>query len=181
MKKIFRSTSLILLLSLSYVVTQAQDRQQVQDVSRDKFESRDKAERNTAPFNPLFFKNKQAQHIAVKFQVLEGGRLRPVSAQVRAGKMPHRFSGGKTVVSYRDEQGKELGRFSMHDPTMARSYEGNEGNIRYLPPGSTFELALPYLRNIFRLEISGLGPQLSSQGFELGNIIKEALEKERKE
>lgn len=148
-------------------------------VMRDqKFASnRKKVEKNTPPFDPAYFKQADRKHLAIFFDIKDGRLVlsdRP--AQVRPARMPYRSpTAGNVDVVYRDAGGKQIGRYAIYDPVVARSCdvdEGRKGAIKRLQKG-TVEILVPYDPKISTVEIAPKGGKFTS--FEVSARIKAGL------
>lgn len=90
---------------------------------------RQEVENKTPAFNPAYFKDVDRRHLAIVFDVVDG-KLRPdpQPAQQRPGSMPYRTAtAGNVLIIYKDALGKELGRYAVEDPVLARSCDFEEG------------------------------------------------------
>jgi len=142
-------------------------------------EERTKVETKTPAFNPEYFKDKNRQHIAVFFDIVNKKlQISSQPVQVRPGKMPYRpKAGGAVTVVYKDSEGKELGRYSTADPMLARScdLEAGKGKHEKLIEKGAIEILLPYDTRIATLEITGADKKPRS--FPISQKIKEGLRK----
>lgn len=154
---------------------------QVNLKKQEALENRDKAEQKTRPFNPAYFNNQQAKHIALIFKVNDNQELEPARGQVRSSNMPHRStSSGQVTISYLDQEGKLLGKYSMYDPLLVRSFEGKEPNLQPPPPGTLVEILVPYQPNIARLNIlTWVDKEQKQVTLDVRKIVIEAIEKDR--
>ncbi|NIP23807.1 MAG: hypothetical protein GWN67_01280 [Phycisphaerae bacterium] len=148
-------------------------------VMRDqKFASnRKKVEKNTPPFDPAYFRQADRKHLAIFFEVKDGRLVlsdRP--AQVRPARMPYRSpTTGDVVVVYRDAGGKQIGRYAISDPVVARSCDvdkGRKGAVARLQKG-TVEILVPYDPEISTVEIAPKEGKFTS--FKVGARIKSGL------
>jgi hypothetical protein len=137
--------------------------------------------KHTPAFDPSYFKEPQRKHLAVFFDVREG-ELAPSkrAAQVRPGRMPHRSeTAGNVIVVYRGVDGKELGRYAVEDPALARSCDfdrSRTGAVKPIPKG-TVEILLPYDPRIGTVEISRVGGKPRS--FDIRPQIAEGLREQK--
>jgi hypothetical protein len=119
------------------------------------YERRNDAESKTGPFTLKHLNNNEARHIALVLKI-DGDRLVPVRAVRRRGILPYRpTNGGQFQVELLDANGKRLNTFSIQDPTIQRSCDGDDENdvIRPLPNGTEFEIVLPDLPQIARVQM----------------------------
>lgn len=142
---------------------------------------RQKAERNTPPFTPAYFKQKERRHMAVFFDIVDG-TLTPSrrTAEIRPGRMPYRSATtGNVLVIYKAADGKELGRYAIEDPVLARSCDFDSGKTGELKPieRGTIEILLPYNPAITTVEIGRIEGKLRE--FDFGYQIREGLKGEQ--
>lgn len=134
-------------------------------------------EDNTPPFNPTYFKDSDRQHMAVFFNISNGMlSLSNRPAEIRPGDMPyHTATGGNVLIIYKDADGKELGRYAIEDPVLARSCDfddGAIGELRRIPSGTT-EILLPYNENIASIDLGRVDGKLKT--FSVARIVKSSV------
>ena len=119
------------------------------------FKDRERAEKNTPPFNPEYFKEKEKKHIAVFLEIFQD-TLTPSSrsAEIRPGNLPFRSkSMGPVTIIYKGANGQEIGRYAIEDPLIIRS-----SDIKDTKPirRSTIEILLPLNLTIRTIEIGSV-------------------------
>jgi len=132
----------------------------------------------TPAFNPAHFKEAERRHVAVFFEIVGGNlQLAARPAQLRPGNLPYRSqTAGDVVVVYRDNAGKELGRYATLDPILARSCDSEKrrvGELKPLPDGLVVEVLLPYDPHIQTVDIGRPGKEPLS--FRIGGRIDGAV------
>ncbi len=101
----------------------------------------DQAAKNTAPFSTNYFKSKDNQHLVFVLKFREGSFLRQEpKLELRTGKMKKVYTSGNFKVSWINNQGEELGNYSMEDPTVVRTWEKPE--IKKIEKGEV-EIKIP--------------------------------------
>lgn len=117
----------------------------------------DQAAKNTATFSTDYFKNKENQHMVFVLKVEDGRISKEVpTLQLRTGKMKKVYTTGSFKVSWLNNQGEELGSYSMEDPTIVRTWEKPE--IKKVEKGE-FDIRIPKDSRISVLAISRDGKE----------------------
>lgn len=166
------STVHVLMLSIVglWQVTGCADMQFYNDDSK-----RQEVEASTPAFNPAYFKDKERRHLAVAFEIVEGKlKLDFRPAQLRPGNMPYRTAAmGEVLVLYRDAAGKELGRYAIENPVLARSCDAGGrkpfGETKRLD-GARVEILLPDEPAIHSVEIGLVNEE--GRSFDVSERVK---------
>ncbi len=120
-------------------------------------DDRERVENNTPPFDPLYFRDTTDMHLAFFLNVRNGVLLPSSSApQKRPGGMPyHSRTTGDFIVSYRDRNNMEIGRYAIPNPAYIRTCDLDHdtiGEVRLMTSG-TIEILTPYDPNIHLVHI----------------------------
>lgn len=143
------------------------------------YNKQQKAADATPSFDPAYFKDSKRRHLAVTFDIEEGVLKQPTKPiEVRPGNLPYRSAtAGDVVIVYRDKSGKELGRYAVHDPVLARSCEsdeGREGELKTIPNGNV-EVLLPLDSRIAQVDVGR--PNKKAKQFPIEDKMKSVIEK----
>ncbi len=110
------------------------------------------------PFNPKYFK--EQQHVSIHFPKKGRGLSEPTKAESHSGPAPY-HPGGDTLVVYKNKRKKEIGRYTIADPTKVRDCDLDEKGGGHRHPrrqGDKVELFFPPLpktkRKIHYVEIT---------------------------
>lgn len=102
---------------------------------------------NILPFDPAYFK--KYQHMAIPLNITPKGRfiIPPhAKAELRPGPSPF-HPGGDTLVVYKDENKKEIGSYTIADPTKLRNCDLTQkggGYVIHRCQGDEVELLFPF-------------------------------------
>lgn len=122
---------------------------------------RQEVESKTPPFNPSYYRDATRRHLAISFDIADGVLTASDSpAQVRPGRLPyHSPTAGNVLVVFKDAKGKELGRYAIEDPALARSCDFDQsrvGDVKPIKRGKV-EILLPFNLSIESVQIGRIG------------------------
>jgi hypothetical protein len=145
------------------------------------YNNRDTVENNTPTFNPTYLQDKERQHMAVFFDIVDG-ELKPSSkpAELRPAKIPYRSkTAGSVFIIYKGADGKELGRYATEDPILVRSCDfdkGKLGELKAIEKG-TVEILLPYNPLIKTVDIRRINGK--PRTYDFSRQIKMGIERKK--
>ncbi len=145
MKKAIVTISVLLICFLSGIAQEITEENKNQNKA-------DIAAKNTDPFTTNYFQNKEKQHFVAVVKVIDGTISREApTVEKRPGRIQKIYTSGSFKVSWLDAEGKELGSYTMEDPTVIRTWEKPE--LKKLPEGKV-EIKIPMEPRISTLVLS---------------------------